>query len=425
MGDIIEHESMPIKVDEKLKSVDVRKAFEKLLDVLITQNSDKPDKDTLCAIEELQQRIISLEREGEALQGEHRTLYSLLDGIPGFVFLRAPDYSISFVNKYFREHFGDPVEKPCYEIMANRREPCEECRILDIFRTKKPQKWEWTSKINNGVYQIYDYPFIGMGDKFMVLEFGIDITDLKKREEQIQHISARELEKDSIMLKQSKHASMGEMIGNIAHEWRQPLTLISMLIQNLEESYRYGNFTREFLDETIHQVVDVIQYMSHTIDDFSNFFSPEKTKSLFSVRDSVNKALSFLKPELKRSKIRFEVDIPDDFLIIGYPNEYAHVLLNIIKNAMDVFLERKISDPKITITGFSEAGVGVLTITDNAGGISEDVIGKIFDPYFTTKSKESGIGIGLYMAKIIVETNMHGKLSVRNVGNGAEFRIEI
>jgi len=227
------------------------------------------------------------------------------------------------------------------------------------------------------------------------------------------------------MLRQSKHASMGEMIGNIAHEWRQPLNLISILIQNLEESYKCGNFTREFLDETIHQVVDVIQYMSHTIDDFSNFFSPEKTKSLFSVKDSVNKALSFMKPELKRSKIRFEVDIPDDFLIIGYPNEYAHVLLNIIKNANDVFLERKISDPKITITGFSEAGVGVVTITDNAGGISEDVIGKIFDPYFTTKSKESGIGIGLYMSKIIVETNMHGKLSVRNVGSGAEFRIEI
>jgi len=279
--------------------------------------------------------------------------------------------------------------------------------------------------MNDRVYQIYDYPFIGMDDQLLVLEFGIDITDLRNKEEEIQGIWAREQEKDSIMLKQSKHATMGEMIGSIAHEWRQPLNWISLLIQDLKESYTAGNFTREYLDETIHKVVDVIQYMSHTIDDFSNFFSPEKEKSLFSVRDSVDRTLSFLKPELQHSNIGLHIDIPDDFLIIGYPNEYAHVLLNIIKNAKDVFVERKISDPKITITGFREAGKSVVTITDNAGGISEDVMEKIFDPYFTTKSNESGIGIGLYMSKLIIEKNMQGKLSVRNVENGAEFRIEI
>ena len=135
---------------------------------------------------------------------------------------------------------------------------------------------------------------------------------------------------------------------------------------------------------------------------------------MFSVQGSVDRALSFLEPELKQSKIRLEVNIPDDFSINGYPNEYAHVLLNIIKNAKDVFIERKISDPKITIMGFREAGKGVVTITDNAGGISEDLMDKIFDPYFTTKSNEGGIGIGLYMSKIIIEKNMQGKLSVAN-----------
>ena len=389
------------------------------------QDSDKPSKEPLRTIEELQQRILSLESEGETLQREHRIIYSLLDEIPGFVFLRGPDYSIRFANRYFREHFGDPVEKPCHEIMANRKEPCDECRVLNIFRTKKPQKWEWTSKINDRVYQIYDYPFIDMDDQLLVLEFGFDITDLRNKEEQIRHIWAREQEKDSIILKQSKHASMGEMIGNIAHQWRQPLNLISLLIQDLEESYGEGNFTREYLDETIQKVMDVIQYMSHTIDDFSNFFSPEKERILFSVQDSVDRAISFLEPELKRSKIRLEVHIPDDFSINGYPNEYAHVLLNIIKNAKDVFAERKISDPKITIMGFREADKGVVTITDNAGGISEDLIDKIFEPYFTTKSNESGIGIGLYMSKIIIEKNMQGELCVRNVENGAEFRIVI
>ena len=387
--------------------------------------SNKPGRKTVHRMEELQQRLASLEREGEVLKGERQTLYSLLDGIPGFVFLRASDYSISFANRYFREHFGEPAGKPCYEIMANRREPCNECRILAVFRTRKPQKWEWTSKIDDRVFQIYDYPFIGMDEQLHVLEFGMDITDLRETEKKIEHIWAREQEKDSIMLKQSRHATMGEMIGNIAHQWRQPLTWISLLIQDLKESYTAGRFTREYLDETINKTVDVIQYMSHTIDDFSNFFSPEKEKILFPVRDSVGRVISFLKPELKRSRIHLEIDIPADFLIMGYPNEYAHVLLNIIKNAKEVLHERKISDPRLTIKGFREAGESVLTITDNAGGISEDVMEKIFDPYFTTKGKESGIGIGLYMSKLIIEKNMQGRLTVRNAGHGAEFRIEI
>jgi signal transduction histidine kinase len=393
--------------------------------VEIMPDSDKSYEETLLKIEDLQRRIISLEKEGKAMRGERRILYSLLDGVPGFVFLRAQDYTISFANLYFREHFGEPLEKPCFEIMANRKEPCDECHLLEVFRTKKPQKWEWTSKIEDRIYQIYDYPFIGIDDRLLVLEFGIDISELRNKEEQIKYIHAREQAKDSLMLKQSKHALMGEMIVNIAHEWRQPLNLISILIQDLNESYNEGNFTREYLDETIHKVVDVIQYMSHTIDDFSNFFSPEKRKVLFCVRDSVDKALTFLEPELKRSKIIWEIDIHDDISINGYPNEYAHVLLNIIKNAKDIFVERQIADPKITIRGFREARKAVLTITDNAGGISENVRGKIFDPYFTTKSKESGIGIGLYMSKFIIERNMQGKLSAKNTENGAEFRIEI
>src|SRR6266542_4145307 len=156
------------------------------------QNSDKPDKETLFAIEELQQRIISLEREGGVLQRDRRILYSLLDGIPGFVFLRAQDYTIRFANRYFLEHFGAPVEKPCYELMSNRKEPCDECRFLEVFKTKKPQKWEWNSRVNDRLYQIYDYPFIDVDDQLLVLEFGIDITDLRNKEEQLRHIRVSE-----------------------------------------------------------------------------------------------------------------------------------------------------------------------------------------------------------------------------------------
>jgi len=124
-------------------------------------------------------------------------------------------------------------------------------------------------------------------------------------------------------------------------------------------------------------------------------------------------------------KVVFSNYLGQPLLLNGYPNEYAHVILNIIKNARDALVERNTPDPKITIKAFKEADKGVLTITDNAGGISENLLDKIFDPYFTTKSKKSGIGIGLYMSKIIIEKNLEGKLSVRNVPDGAEFRIEI
>ncbi len=218
---------------------------------------------------------------------------------------------------------------------------------------------------------------------------------------------------------------MGEMIGNIAHEWRQPLHLISLLIQDFKESYDEGKFTREYLDDSINKVMDVIQYMSQAIEDFSNFLAPEKEKTLFSVRDSTNRTVSFLRLALKRSNILVHVDVPEDFLLNGYPNEYAHVLFNIIKNAKEVLTERNTAEPKIIIRAFQKAGRAVVSITDNAGGIPENIIDKIFDRYFTTKSKENGIGIGLYMSKIIIEENLGGKLSVRNIKDGAEFRIEI
>jgi signal transduction histidine kinase len=239
------------------------------------------------------------------------------------------------------------------------------------------------------------------------------------------HKGATMEERIRIMTAREQGKQLLEMMGNIAHEWRQPLNLISLLIQDFKESYDEGKFTKEYLDDSINKVMDVIQYMSQTMQDFSNFFIPGKAKTLFSVRDSINRTVSFLNPALKRSNILVQVDVPDDFLLNGYPNEYSHVLLNIIENAKDVLSERNTTEPRIIIRAFQEAEKVVVSITDNAGGIPENIIDKIFDRYFTTKSRENGIGIGLDMSKIIIEEKMGGKLSARNIKDGAEFRIEI
>jgi signal transduction histidine kinase len=406
-------------------------------------DSDPQREEQIHELDELRHHIRELEETAASLKRERQNLYSLLDAIPGFVFLRGPDYTIRFANRYFHEHFGSPVEKPCYEIMANRDEPCDECRIISIFSTKKPQKWEWTSKVENRLYQIYDYPFVDLDSQLLVLEFGIDITDLKEKEVQLEQAkhqveefnkileerlreeAAISREKDAFVLQQSRQAVMGEMMGNIAHQWRQPLNVISLLVQDLNESYTYGDFTREYLDNTINKIMDAIQHMSRTIEDFSDFLKPEKKKVLFSVRQSVEKTLSILEPALKHKKITFEIDIPQDISVMGYPNEYAHVLINIIINAKDIFLKRHVKEPRIAIRAFSEADRNILTVTDNAGGISKAMLDRIFEPYFTTRDKESGIGIGLYLSKTMIEKNMGGRLTVRNVENGAEFRIEV
>jgi PAS domain S-box-containing protein len=243
----------------------------------------------------------------------------------------------------------------------------------------------------------------------------------KKVEEEV----AKNRQKDYMLIQQGRQAAMGEMIGNIAHQWRQPLTTVSLLIQNLRESYSYGEFTKEFLDKTIEHALQVIQHMSQTIDDFRHFFKPDKEKTVFLPGDVIRKTISFVEPSMKYQNISIRLEADDNNSVVGYPNEFAQVLLNILSNARDAFAERKVAHPEVVIKGFSRKSKTVVTITDNAGGISEDIMDKIFEPYFTTKELGKGTGVGLYMSKTIIEKHMDGKLSARNVQGGAEFRIEI
>jgi signal transduction histidine kinase len=245
--------------------------------------------------------------------------------------------------------------------------------------------------------------------------------------ETMEHLRVAEAlrEKEQQFMQQSRHAAMGEMIGNIAHQWRQPLNSLGLIIQHLQLSFEDGDFCREHLDNSVSKTMDIIQHMSRTIDDFIHFFRPDKQKVKFNVLKEVSKTLSLIEGGFKEQWIRIEVNPTDNPVIFGHPNEYSQVLLNIMINARDAFSNRKADSPKVTINLFTDEGKSVVTITDNAGGIPEDIIEKIFEPYFTTKGPDKGTGVGLYMSKNIIEKNMSGTLSVRNTGSGAEFRIEI
>jgi signal transduction histidine kinase len=231
--------------------------------------------------------------------------------------------------------------------------------------------------------------------------------------------------KDEALIQRSRQAAMGEMIGNIAHQWRQPLNAVGLLVQDLKLCYQYGEFSQEYLDASAEKMMQIIRHMSQTIDDFRNFFTPDREKIPFELEKVVRKTLTLVEGSLASKGIRVELSARHSPSVFGYPNEFSQVLLNIINNAIDAFSEQRCAAPCVTVSVFSERGKSVVAITDNAGGIEEQAMGRIFEPYFTTKEPGKGTGIGLFMAKNIVEKSMNGSLSARNTGAGAEFRIEV
>jgi len=244
-------------------------------------------------------------------------------------------------------------------------------------------------------------------------------------EKRVKERTAELREKDQLLLLQSRQAAMGEMIGNIAHQWRQPLNTLGLTIQQLPLFYDLGELTREFLAQNVGSSMDLIQHMSQTIDDFRNYFRPDKEKVEFKVHDALLNSLALLEGSLQSPQISIEIVLKADPVIYGFRNEFAQVLLNILNNARDALTAKEIDAPRVTITIFTAGERSVVTIADNAGGIPEGIIGKIFDPYFTTKGPQQGTGVGLFMSKSIIEKNMGGRLKVRNIDAGAEFRIEV
>jgi signal transduction histidine kinase len=229
--------------------------------------------------------------------------------------------------------------------------------------------------------------------------------------------------KNEIVIQQSKMASMGEMINNIAHQWRQPLMEISSLLMNSEVKIKInGTISYDEVLETIDKSNHIIKFMSNTIDDFRNFFASNKQKEYFLIAEQISSILNILKMSLIENHIKVDIIIKKNIKTYGFKNEYAQVLINIISNAKDIIISNKIKNGKITIKLYEKNSQSVLEIEDNAGGIQFDDIDKVFEPFFTYQ-KKNGTGIGLFMSKLIIENNMNGKLNVKNSNKGACFSI--
>jgi PAS domain S-box-containing protein len=256
-------------------------------------------------------------------------------------------------------------------------------------------------------------------------ELAATIEKLKaETTERLQAVDALR-EKEQMLVQQSRLAAMGEMINNIAHQWRQPLNALGLAVQQVEMLHEYDELTPGFVRTNTRHCMALIQHMSQTVDDFRDYFKPEKEKVRFNISKIISSTLAIVEGTFKHERVEIVVDSLNDPEVFGYKNDFAQSLLNILNNAKDALSERKIHQPKVCIAVFTERDRAVVTVTDNAGGIPEEIMPRIFEPYFTTKGPQSGTGIGLYMTKNIIETKMGGRLSVRNLNQGAEFRIEV
>jgi len=254
---------------------------------------------------------------------------------------------------------------------------------------------------------------------------GEDIYKVKLKDHVNQELEKR-LENEYLLMQQSKLATMGEMIGHIAHQWRQPLSQLGGIFMNLDAAYAHKELNHKTMDKHIQKGNELIKYMSQTIDDFRHFFEPNQDKKYFDVQKYIQSAINIIEASLTYNHIKVEVisqsNIP---LVLGYSNEFSQVILNLLDNAKDVCIERKIQNPKITIHLSIINNNICVTIADNAGGIALEYIDKIFDIYFSTKQAKGGSGLGLYMSKLILEKKGMGYIKVENTKEGAIFSINI
>ncbi len=227
---------------------------------------------------------------------------------------------------------------------------------------------------------------------------------------------AQNRKKDIIMFQQARFASLGEMLNNIAHQWRQPLGSITMIIQSFQTKMSLGKLTPTFVDEKVNDALLLASNMSNTLDDFKNFFSPNKIKSRFSIKNCIEHSIELSKYLLIQENIKVNLKIRKDVEINSFYNELSHVFLNIISNSKDALssnVDKNDRILKIIVNKFKNHLV--VNVLDNGGGIPQDILPKIFEPYYTTKYKSAGTGIGLYMSKQIIEKHMNGEISCKNI----------
>ncbi|MBF0458951.1 MAG: hypothetical protein HQK99_13770 [Nitrospirae bacterium] len=413
------------------------------------------------SIKESHDKIKESLSEKEILLNELRQTKQLLEtvanGITEEIMLISNDFEILWANDaVIKNHKGKnngTLGMHCHKLTHHSDIPCcsptEPCPIVDCELSRQPAIVHHTHIMDDGsnaFVEIVVYPILNIeGSAERFVHVSRDVTLRVKQEEEIrnlnkileqklkQEVYLREQERQ-LLIQQSKMATMGEMIGAIAHQWRQPLNAISIIAQEIHDAYKCNEMNADYMKETIGIILGQIDFMSKTINDFRNLLNPSKTPAAFFVDETIEAILFMFRDMLSKSNIAitFEKDcLVEKCMSVGQPNEFKQVLLILLTNSRDAICSHweknllgKDIQGRITISISKHNDKVLITHTDNGGGISDDIIDKIFNQYFTTKPDEKGTGIGLYIGRTIIE-GMGGSLTVRNVDGGAEFSISL
>lgn len=241
-------------------------------------------------------------------------------------------------------------------------------------------------------------------------------------EQRVEEEILKNKEKQKILFWQSRMASLGQMLANIAHQWRQPLTELSLTVFNLKKSAKSHNTVK--LDKYYKESLGIIENMSQTIDDFTNFFNPNKPKEKFFLDFAVDDALLIAKKLIQKEDIKIAKDF-DKVEVFGVLNELSQVIINLVQNSSEAFVYKNIDKKNISIKISQSDTSAIIVFEDNAAGIDDSILDKIFEPYFTTKHQSNGTGLGLFMSKMIIEKSLNGTISALNIKNGMQFIINI
>lgn len=383
-------------------------------------------------LSEKHKKITQLDRERKEEEENKKRVSQLLDAQQSIVILM-DNQTISMVNLKFHQFFNtltiNEFKERYLSLGATFKSNDNQSYIQEYYKNK-----HWVAYIKENADEVNKVRIKSSDEKYHVFKIDInaysdknshldvitlsDITDIEHLEEEIK-------KNQKLLYQQSKMAAMGEMISMIAHQWRQPITSISMAANNISADIDLQIFNEDDAKKLIQLINKQTQYLSKTIDDFRSFFKPKKNKKTLPLKEIFDETLMILSPSLQHKNIKLEIESHDSITITTHTNELTQVLINLIKNAQDAFDEKDNSIKEINIMIQTLDNAIHILICDNAGGIPQQYLNKIFEPYFTTKQEKNGTGLGLYMSKLIVEKHLHGTLEANNSDIGACFTISI
>jgi ABC-type amino acid transport substrate-binding protein/signal transduction histidine kinase len=390
---------------------------------------------------QVEQRTRELKKSKEELKKSQELFYTLFNNMNiGSVvytpFNDGEDFIISDINLRGEEissvRKAEIIGKKVTEVFPGIKKLGLFEIFREVYRSGEPQSQQnslyedgriaiW---VENFVYKLPSGDIVAIyNDRTLEKSALAELEALNKSlKKKIEAAIAQAKEQEKMLLQQSRFTAMGEMMGAIAHQWRQPLNSVGLIVQDIKEAYEFGELDATYIDTMIAKAMEQINSLSKIIDDFRTFFLPNKEKEHFSACDIVDKALSLLATQMKYHQIEVRHLCEDDFQLYGYPNELKQALINIISNAKDAILKSQNADRgMVEIRTYIENNARHIAIRDNGGGIAETIVDKLYDPYFTTKFTSQGTGIGLYMTKAIIEQSMGGTLGFFNTPDGACF----